>query len=73
MSSPAPSTDFSPIIDSIKGSDTPLEDWKEDLASLSAHLQAGFAANQKDIATLQQVLDLLRREVVACSSRIRKR
>lgn len=73
VSSPATSTDFAPIIDSIKGSDTPLEDWKEDLMSLSAHLQAGVAANQKDIATLRQVLDLLRREVVACSSRIRKR
>jgi hypothetical protein len=67
------STDFAPIIESIKASDIPVEDWREDLESLSGHLRAGAAADVKDIETLRQVLDLLRREVVAFANRIRKR
>lgn len=70
---PAASSDFAPIVDSIKASKTPLEDWREDLKILSEHLQAGASAIDKDIETIQQILDLLRREVVACSNRIRKR
>jgi hypothetical protein len=70
---PAPSSDVAPIVDSIKASKTPLEDWKDDLKSLSDHLQAGTSAVDKDIETIRQILDLLRREVVACSNRIRKR
>lgn len=70
---PAPSSDVAPIVDSIKVSKTPLEDWKDDLKSLSAHLQAGASAVAKDIETIQQILDLLRRQVLACSHRIRKR
>ena len=72
-SPPAPSSDFAPIVDSIKASKTPLEDWKDDLKSLSEHLRAGASAVDKDIETIRQILDLLRREVVACSNRIRKR
>lgn len=72
-SPPALSSDFAPIVDSIKASKTPLEDWKDDLKSLSEHLQVGASAVDKDIETIRQILDLLRREVVACSNRIRKR
>jgi hypothetical protein len=70
---PAPSSDCAPIVDAIKVSNTPLSDWTEDLKSLSERLQAGSSANEKDIETIRQILDLLRREVIACSNRIRKR
>lgn len=70
---PPPSSDLAPIVDSIKGSKTPLGDWKDDLVSLSGHLEAGASASEKDNETIQRILDLLRREVLACSNRIRKR
>jgi hypothetical protein len=73
VTAPAASSDCAPIVNAIKVSKTPLGDWTEDLQSLSARLQAGSSANAKDIDTIRQILDLLRREVIACSNRIRKR
>ena len=65
--------DLLPMLEAIGKTETPPEDWKQDLETLSKDLRAGVALHGRDTATLQQVLDLLRQEVVACSNRLRKR